>query len=891
MPSEVEVRYDNERPWDPLGQGWIVPYVQFEREPIFYGGKWGQVARITLNGQVPLGRIMPAGLWTVPYPQRMIAFDNVRDEIVRVFSKSLKEFYFKDTNGNEMRFPNTVVESIDFPNSGYHGTLDYSITLKCYEQDYFIAQGVMDVKDEFQTTENENGTINVSHSISARGIDYTDVSGLHHGLSNAIDWVNSRKGDTYKSEQGIYKSWHGGTKSGLANPTIHLLLLNQEEKIDRLTGTYEVVETFIGYLDEINNTGIAGGVKKYGKKFTVDINESLSADFNVVTVSAEYVGGKETTLKELREGFLNDNGGDPEGMMFSEAQRLSGFDGSNVDAACVNDCVKKPTLFNVPYNYNLEENETNKTIKIKATFDTNPLFGNSKYYFDYKVSVKLDEIRKISKVSIEGDLQARGLSTERQFHIKDFLDNTDVMDYLWQRADAQHGLVMKECWECSNNKWVRMGIGKNNAFDANTACVSQHGETVVGNAPERCHELGKSATSLSVTKNEVKNQLSMSATFSDEDTLPLGDTSNCWQCLNSANEVVGLVYLDTSDQSEAKALCPDPLENTVSPCPSDSVKDYGPVNYSVDVSNPIEYVKAHPSAQSQYNGHWSIQKFGINTRAKSNVKVNLTFREDSGVTAENIEPTLRAKSLEIQETLNSMLGQTDSYDASENISHKVSKADSINHNLERSYVPEEDKVICVDISEVEDTKYCYMCLNGSNEQIGSKVYAISPSKAQELCDQKESGLTPSSCDNCWECIDANGQSEQIFATTQSSAESQCVGGTVQRCNQAVDEDCYKCETGDAVYASEVYAISSIAAQTKCDEQWGAGNTTAVDCPVDPPGSDCYLCKCGEQPLASLVASNENEATIWCNWNYGNYCSEEGGLTAELCYPPTTTPAP
>ena len=44
-------------------------------------------------------------------------------------------------------------------------------------------------------------------------------------------------------------------------------------------------------------------------------------------------------------------------------------------------------------------------------------------YFDYKVSVKLDEIRKISKVSIEGDLQARGLSTERQFHIKDFLDN------------------------------------------------------------------------------------------------------------------------------------------------------------------------------------------------------------------------------------------------------------------------------------------------------------------------------------------------------------------------------------------------------------------------------------------------------------------------------------
>ena len=50
------------------------------------------------------------------------------------------------------------------------------------------------------------------------------------------------------------------------------------------------------------------------------------------------------------------------------------------------DFVKKPTLFNVPYNYNLEENETDKVIKIKATFDTNPLFGEDKYYFDYKMS-------------------------------------------------------------------------------------------------------------------------------------------------------------------------------------------------------------------------------------------------------------------------------------------------------------------------------------------------------------------------------------------------------------------------------------------------------------------------------------------------------------------------
>ena len=921
MPSEVEVRYDNERPWDPLGQGWIVPYVQFEREPIFYAGKWGQVVRITLNGEVPLGRITPAGLWNVPYPQRLIAFESVRDAIVTTFSKSLKEFYFKDTAGNEMRFPNTVVESIDFPNSGMHGTLPFSITLRCYEQDYFMAQGVMDVKDEFQTTENENGTLNVTHSISARGIDYTDASGLNHGLSNAIAWVNSRKGDTYKSEQGIYKAWHGGTKSGLNNPTVHLLLLDQQEKIDRLTGKYEVTETFIGYLDSINNAGIGGGIKKYGKKFTVDINESLNADFNIVTVSAEYRGGKETSLAELRAGFLNDNGGDPEGMMFSEAQRLSGFDGSKVDPLCneaLEPCIKKPTLFNVPYNYNLEENETDKVIKIKATFDTNPLFGDDKYYFDYKVSVKLDEIRKISKVSVEGELQARGLSTERQFHIKDFLDTHNVMDYLWQKADAQHALVMKECWQCSNGKYVRMGVEGNDAASANAACLSLYGSTLPANqTPVRCHELSKNATSLSVTKNEVKNQLTMSASFSDEDTLPLSAT-NCWQCWNNVNQIVGIVYADSAEL--AKEDCPDPLENVVTACDANSMKDFGPVSYTVDVTNPIEYVKAHPSAQSQYNGHWSIQKFGINTRAKSNVKVDLTFREDSGIVAKDVEPTLRAKSLEIQDTLNGMLSQNGSYDVSENISHKTSKSDSLSHSLERSYVPDENKVICVDLPNVESSKFCYMCLDENNAQVGSKVYAIDSGSAQELCNQKvetrrcflcealdfdaqdpnatgnvlssfhyldeqdaSSGASLNHATLCHDVVSPTAGPDFVSSSSSPADISMCPGGTTSTTLTASScDNCWSCLETDGTLRKEVFATSESGAQSLCP----GGTVQRCNQAVD---EDCYKCTdvvdgmyaSEVYAVTQLAAQSKCDAAHGANTTTATECPEDP--EGSVCY--------
>ena len=43
----VQVFYDGKTPW-----GAAVPYVSIDRDPIFYGGKWGQVVNITLAGEL-----------------------------------------------------------------------------------------------------------------------------------------------------------------------------------------------------------------------------------------------------------------------------------------------------------------------------------------------------------------------------------------------------------------------------------------------------------------------------------------------------------------------------------------------------------------------------------------------------------------------------------------------------------------------------------------------------------------------------------------------------------------------------------------------------------------------------------------------------------------------
>ena len=374
------------------------------------------------------------------------------------------------------------------------------------------------------------------------------------------------------------------------------------------------------------------------------------------------------------------------------------------------------------------------------------------------------------------------------------------------------------------------------------------GDTLLSTEPERCHELGKSATSLSVTKNEVKNELSMSATFSDQDTLPIDDSNP-----NS--------------------------------------KDYGVAGFSVEVSNPIEYVKAHPSAQPQYNGHWSIQKFGINTRAKSNVRTNLTFREDSGFAANAIEPELRSKAIEIQETLNGMLGQNEEYDISESISHKVSKADSINHTLERSYVSDDEKVICVDLPEIDSPKDCYICLDSNDQQTGDKVYATSFENAQTLCDSKGSGLNPVSCDWCFSCLDSGGAViRQVNAADATAAQQLCPEGTVQPCDLYTADKCYKCEDNfGGGYLSEVWAASLTAAQAECDDQH-LGESTAVVCPSGQ--GECYLCKFNGIPLATIYAHSSEEALGVCKQEYSQYdpstitatqpCSGIGESTCYKC---------
>jgi len=992
----IMVTYDGKAPW-----GDAMPYVSISREPIFYGGKWGQVANITLNGRISqfsydVGKTNKfydgsGASWTLDYPLGLRNLEKIRDDIIEVLSRSLKVFEFVDSTNHKMTFPNAIVENIDFPTSGYWAQFDFSITLKCYEQDYFMAQGVMDAVDEFQTTENENGTLNVSHRISARGVNYTDHNGdEQHGLNNAITWVDSRKGDQYKSEEGIYKAWWGGTSKtevapadpslpaqgtvddGVATNKIHLILLSQDETINRLEGTYEISETFIGYLGEKENTA----TRPYGRRFSVNINESLTSSFNVVTISGEYTGGKDTSLKELRDGFVNDNPtgdptlpAEPEKMLYQKAKELSGFDGS-----LIADCGEedppgtpvpgagtyKPMLYDLPMGFSIEESETDKSIKIKATFDTNPLFKEydegtgawveSRYFFDHKISVKMNEVTNVTTVSIDGQLLVRGLFQEKQFYVKEFLQNRDVMAFLWEKADKEHGKIGKNCWLCQGGKyptghpkvgedveqddcgaslgytgpyWIRADIGDTET-EADDICKAHpYGGTIVaGRDSERCHELNPSATSLSMTKNQVKGTLSLAASFSDEDTLPIlpdYDGEHCWSCEDDAH----IGYVLAMDAAEALINCrsqwpqPDYHVDSAVACTDidgDCCSDlnnyfYGKSSWSVNVTSPIDYAKANASAQAKYNGHWAIQKLGIKTREKTKVKVSLDFREDNPyLPADLFERTLRAQSKNTVKNLHEMFDQdypgptggpapSPVYDISENVSHKITKGDSVSHSLERSYQPDEANAICIEIDPIGDQKDCYVCVDvyggvADSANLGNKVYAYNDVDAQLLCDEISIDLgfdaiitgsdpaihtnTAEDCGGCYACWSAELEIlEYVYSNNLANAQAACPSGTnAAECDLEMETFCFQCVEDDGtpegrtvLYppAGGFETFNIVAADGVCAAEvsgWPCGNCSVEHCP--DPVQSCWTCYFYGDEFGYVFAGDENEAYDECS---------------------------
>lgn len=248
-----------------------------------------------------------------------------------------------------------IVRSINFNESNYAGAVDYTIELNSTR----VSGNVIDPTNEFQFTENENKTISLSHSVSAKGINTNLNPNKSNALDNAISFVRANTGlANVPSMQFI---------SGNINK---FYLQNFSESIDRLNAIYSVQEAYTNnYLD----SSLSGNLT-----YSIDINSGSESNSLEISIRGQYKGQKDGNINDLRNS-LNVTG------------LITGVYNGYYNP--------------IPLQYNITENTGENSINFDYSFDNINLPNP---YYKYDSNISRDELEQIYNIQVRGDIIARG---------------------------------------------------------------------------------------------------------------------------------------------------------------------------------------------------------------------------------------------------------------------------------------------------------------------------------------------------------------------------------------------------------------------------------------------------------------------------------------------------
>ena len=249
-----------------------------------------------------------------------------------------------------------IINSISFDESHYNGILNYNIELKSSN----YSGNVIDPKNEFSFSENTDKTLNLTHSISARGKNTNSSSYKSNALTNAIDFVRSYTGlNNIPSIKFI---------SGFDSNKLYLQ--NFSESIDRLNGSYSIEEQYRG---DLFNTG-SNGILNY----SVNIASGAESNSIEISVRGSYKGPQYGDISLLRNSL-----------------NVTGLIGGAYSG-----------YFNpIPIQYDINENTGENSINFEYSFDNINLPNP---YFIYNSTANRDTLDQIHNVQVKGEMIARG---------------------------------------------------------------------------------------------------------------------------------------------------------------------------------------------------------------------------------------------------------------------------------------------------------------------------------------------------------------------------------------------------------------------------------------------------------------------------------------------------
>lgn len=342
MPISVSYNGNNLNP---------VPTVAQEYKFIDYNGnRYGNILEITLNGF--LTGINSTG--------------NV-SQITDIFASQFGNLQVNQTNPSSLIYDwnNVVIDEITFPNSHFYQGTFIPYTVKAHI--YNVPSGVTEPVNEYAFVQNTDGTVNVTHRISARGIK--NNSGA---FNNAINFVKQFTGKQPFSNCASFFI-----------PSGYGVLQNLTEKEDRLNGVFSVSEIYK------YNTGSANPYISLSNMNISDILEQtyLTIDYNV-TFKGSPVYNNIDQLNVAVTGFN----------IFNDINSYG------IDTGLL-----------VTTSSSVTRNSGEASYDVKMTFLSGYSNKDITGFFDYTVSLEKDLLIPKESWKIEGDFVCRGpLSYKKQ---------------------------------------------------------------------------------------------------------------------------------------------------------------------------------------------------------------------------------------------------------------------------------------------------------------------------------------------------------------------------------------------------------------------------------------------------------------------------------------------
>lgn len=359
----------------PVGQP--IPLFGVTDTMIRYGERWAEANRVTLQGQ----------LSGCSYQSILSA----KSQLQQIYSADFQSLQIIQNGSTLYQSDYNRIVDIDFQNSSYFGLLDYTVSLESYPADLFSGYfGVLDPVNEWNFTEQENKLLEVTHKVSARGINTS--SGFANAFDNAKNYVLGLTGSSSFINPYFINYCTGA----------FLCVDTFKESINRFAGTYSVEEKYI--LDLYNG---GAGYIRYAAEYQCDTLKGIAS----LGINGEIKSCKNAPLSVLRNKYFS-------------------FD---VYSAAVQSYVDASARLDLNPNYlssGISEDNYNKKITFNVQFDND---FTPRTYFDYSTDIKVDD-SDITTVDIKGTIKSRGDLATRWQNVQFYYNNELNLFYLANQA-------------------------------------------------------------------------------------------------------------------------------------------------------------------------------------------------------------------------------------------------------------------------------------------------------------------------------------------------------------------------------------------------------------------------------------------------------------------------